>query len=219
MSTKPVAPEVLLPVCTLSYPNLFTPKVAPGSTTPKYSMAAVFPPEIVAALKEVKEECGKLLLAKYGTAWIDAVKAGQLHWPFKSITGLAVKPGYPEGGVLVNLNAQADSPPHLFSRYADPTTGKAQVITDPKVLYAGCQVKVLVRPYLFDVGTKKGVTLGLQAVQWWADGPRLDGRSNPIDKFAAEEAPAAGMPGAPGTVQNDDAMNAMLHGDSGAASL
>lgn len=198
MSTaKPIAPEMLLPVCTISFPNLFVPRLAPGSAKSKYSMTAVYGPADVPKLQAVKEECAKLLLAQFGPSWLDAVKAGQLFWPFKPITGLAVKPGYPEGGESIGINANDDSPPHLFDRYKDPLTGKAKVITDPKVFYAGAQVIVLVRPYLFGLqpgALKKGVTLGLQAVQFYADGPRLDGRSDPTEKFGAEDAPTADLP-------------------------
>ena len=212
MSTaKPVAPEMLLPPCTLSFPNLFVPKLAPGGKAPKFSMTGIWTPGDVPKFDAVKQECAKLLLAKYGAPWLEAVKAGQLFWPFKPIAGLLVKPGYPEGGVLINFNANEDSPPHLFDRYRDVNTGKARVITDPKVFYAGCQVIVLARPYLFDVTTKKGVTLGLQAVQFWTDGPRLDGQTNPIEKFAAEDAPAAEMPMA----QTEESLSALLGGTGG----
>jgi hypothetical protein len=115
---------------------------------------------------------------------------------------------------MLNTNSQEDQPPHLFDRYQDPATGKARVITDPKKFYAGCQVIVLARPYLFENPMKKGVTMGLQAVQWWGDGTRLDGRSNPIEKFAAEQEPAASIPSAAaGTAQTPDSLEAMLSGD------
>lgn len=213
MGSKPTAPEQMLPVATLSYPQLFVPKLAPGATKPKFSCVLVWQPDQKPLLDAAKQECAKLLLAQYGPGWMDAVKAGQLFWPWKPIAGLAVKPGYPEGGVMLNTNSQEDQPPHLYDRYQDPATGKARIITDPKKFYAGCSVIVLARPYLFENPMKKGVTMGLQAVQFHADGARLDGRSNPIERFAAEQEPAASIPSAAtGTAQTPDTLEEMLSG-------
>ncbi len=210
MSTNPVASEMMLPPGTLSFPNLFVPKKVDEKSDPKYSFVTIWPADALASLQPIKQECAKLLAAKYGPTWLEMVKAGQLKWPFKKIAGLLVKPGYPDGGEFVNFNAAADSQPHLFDRYKDPATGKAAIVTDPKKFYAGCQVVVLARPYLYDKGVNKGVSVGPQAVQWWADGPRLDGRSNPIEKFAAEEAPVAALPASGASAADADALESML---------
>lgn len=190
MSKNPQANDILLPVATASYPHLFTPRAVTPGATPRYSVVAIWMAEEAEALRAAKRVCGELLAAKYGAQWVAAVKAGQLHWPFKEITGLAVKPGYPEGGTTASASTSESYPPAVFDRYAGPD-GKPRQVTDPGIIYPGCKVRVLVRPYLFDSGAKKGVTLGLQAVQFAGDGDRLDGMTDRAGAFTAEVEPLA----------------------------
>jgi len=187
----------------LSYPYLLTPSRGPqGNQDPKFTAAFIFPPddfapEITGDFGTLKERVTPFHVAmitaaraKWGDKADAMIREGGLRLQLRKD---AVSKGYPEGSVF--FNARGDERPGLVARYPDPATNKPAAIPEGKIketFYPGCWVRVLVTAYPYD-NVSKGVSLGLNGIQWWADGKRLDNRIAAQDAFTADlsESPAS----------------------------
>jgi hypothetical protein len=49
-------------------------------------------------------------------------------------------------------------------------------IIDPRIIYAGCQIRLAGSMFPYEVDGNKGVTFWFDVVQFCADGTRIDGR-------------------------------------------
>lgn len=197
--------KIKTPVGILSYPHLFTPQASkePGKKA-KYSATIIlFPPgadlsrfDEYPALKEALKDADlKPMVAAAAAAakarWGDKaegmMRSGQLKSPFRKegdVHGTVMKEkGYPEGCVFLNL--RSDNRPQIVSRFPG-ADGKAQIITDETLIYPGCLVRLSGRAFGYDNSGNKGIAFGLNNVQKWADGPRLDGRAAGQDEFDAD---------------------------------
>lgn len=124
-----------------------------------------------------------------------AVENGLIMWPFHSTDDPRLNTRG-DGTQKVDstrfaysLNArryEEQGRPQLLDRYPDvppklSATGKVKpreiVAPETNRLYAGSIAKVDVSFYWTTKGAKPGIAVGLNAVQHWADGPRLDGRA------------------------------------------
>jgi hypothetical protein len=201
-------PSIVTPVATVSFPWFDKPQPSdkPGGVA-KYSAAFVFAPgENLAALEKAALDVAVAQLGPQITVKVpvtpatptgerviptaEAFAKGLFHTPFRRDGELK---GYPEGSVFIN--ARSNNKPGFVYNYADPATGKpakvpAELIAS--VFYPGAKVRAAINPYWFDNSGKKGVTFGLNNVQFIADGERLDNRKKAEDEFTAElaESPA-----------------------------
>lgn len=180
------------PVAMLSYPHLFVASAGPDGGKAKFSATFVFAPG--ADLKEGKAAAQAAGIAKFGDKFVEGVRAGKFHWPFR--TDVEDK-GYPAGSTFVG--ARSDNMPGIVSRFKG-ADGKATKITEemqkpgePGDMYPGCQVRGSLTAFAFDRNGKKGVSFALNNVQKLGEGERLDNRRAAQDEFEADlsEEPAS----------------------------
>ena len=185
-------PNMLSPEATLSYPNLFTPRLRKGAKPadkPKYGSALLFT-EAATKTPEYKAMKDAVIAAakeRWGEAHATMLKEGVIDLPFKKDIG---SQGYPDSFfVYINAESSHENPPAVVSRRKGPD-GKPLAITDKREIYAGAVVRVSLGVYAYGgKGTdyKPGIRFGLRNVQKIGDGPRLDGRSNASDEFIADQ--------------------------------
>jgi len=206
------ARRVTTPAAILSYPHLFTPqdpfrnKQGEAQGEAKYGAVLVF--DESADLTELKAAAQLAGEEKFGAAaFKKLVKSGKARTPFREDDDK----GYPENSVFIN--AKSTSQPGVVGRYADPETGKAQVLTNPDDLYPGSVVKASVTAYGYDVNGNKGVAFALNNVQKWDDGERLDSRIAAEDEFTAEapsEANLGDMEDTPSAEDQDEGLGSYM---------
>jgi len=204
-----MADAIITPEAIISYPNLYEPKTARGAAKAKYSCALIFTKD--ANLKEMKLAIIATAKEKYGEKAVDMIRDGSLWTPFRKDVE---SKGYDVVGGVEFLNVRTERKPGVVSEVPDPKNeGKPTPIEDPDVVYAGCIVRASVRPYCFDVEGKKGVTFGLNNVQYIRDGEHLDGRSSAQEEFDADAAKVADLSDltdgaeAPACEEKDDESN------------
>jgi hypothetical protein len=70
---------------------------------------------------------------------------------------------------------------------------REEVLSDDGTFYSGCYVVVHVNAYAYDGDFGKGISCGLQGVQFYRDGEAFSGgRISSVDEFDDVETPAAG---------------------------
>jgi hypothetical protein len=183
-----VSYRVITPLVVLSYPHLaVAQKSNQAGKADKFSATGI----VTAETLQIAEEKAKFDAIKEGL-----IAAGREKWGAKFDTlvkGDGFKKGirsdsesknYPAGSVF--LTARSVNQPGLVYSYADPTTKKpAKIAQDDikKVLYAGAIVRLLVTIFPFEQEGNKGLSFGLEGVQFVKDGPRIDGRVAAEDAF------------------------------------
>lgn len=150
-----------------------------GKIGGKFDGTALFPP--AADLTVLGQAAKELALTKwpdYGKTDAAGNNIGpNLHSPFNQQSAKASQPGYTPGGVCITAVADQRSPYAVDARGAP--------ITDNNLLYSGAWYFFIIRPFIFDVGMKKGVSFGLQGVMKIADDAKLGGGgSDPKADFA-----------------------------------
>jgi hypothetical protein len=190
MSTKLITPEAML-----SYPHLGQPQPARGNQKPKYSATLIFPKGtnlaamLAAAIEAATEKFGATM--KVGGKSIsiaDALAGNVLRTPFR--TDVLAK-GYPEGSTFINI--RSDNKPGVVYNYAAPGSQKPAVVADAdikKVFYPGAIVRASVSAFGYEAEGNKGISFGLNNVQFLRDGERIDGRVSAEDEFTADLAAA-----------------------------
>jgi hypothetical protein len=167
------------PVVRVSYPSVFTPRSVNGGEA-KYSITLMFDkknPEHIKFLKEVLvPEATKALVDK----WPDETKrpripiAGHDKSPIKDgdkncdQQGVPLHEKNPEyaGHWIVRAGSKEQKPVVDRNR---------QELMDKGKIYGGCFCKVNLNAYAFSGELNKGVTFGLNGVQFWADGDSFGG--------------------------------------------
>jgi hypothetical protein len=173
--------RVITPLCRLSFPNLFQPRVGPSGGDPKYSCALVF--EEGADLTGLKRAILAAAAEKWGADKARAMfEAGKLRNPIR--TDWEERPGYPENSSYINCSSKQENPPGTVGPWEDPATGKPEILTDPKEFYPGVYVRADIRAFAYDVSGNKGVSFGLNNIQKVRDGDRFDSRVAAVDAFA-----------------------------------
>ena len=171
--------SIITPVATLSYPHLFEPHAVDKDDEPKYQAALVFPAGTdLTEMKRIAVACAK---EKWGDKAEGMIRNKKLRMPFRTD---GEEKGYPEGSVFMNVRSKQR--PGIVSRIPDPTTGRPMPIADPDEIYPGVQVKASLGVFAYDVSGNKGVSFGLNNVQKWADGERLDHVVKAADEFDAD---------------------------------
>jgi len=174
--------KLITPVAILSYPSLFEARSYNGGAA-KYSTALVFPKG--SDLKPLKEAIKEVAKERFGDKAASILKNNN---PLR--TDVEEK-GYPDGATF--FNAKSTRQPQIVSRYADPKTGKPVVIDEeaatepdgPNEMYPGVLVKAYISVYAYDTSGNRGVAFGLEGLQRWDEGERLDG-VRAVNVFEAE---------------------------------
>jgi len=198
---------LITPPAMLSYPALLTPRLGPNpkpGDLPTYGCTLVFPKD--ADLTELKNAATAALKERFGDKLQSLLKNGSLRIPFRPVGDKYDEDTY---GYFINVSAKTTKP-GLVDRYAGPD-GKPAPLTDVDKLYPGCMVKAAVSVYSYDNSGNKGVSFGLQHIQWWAEGTRLDNRKAAADAFAAEALPEASL-AAMGGSSKADSLSDLLGG-------
>jgi hypothetical protein len=172
----------------LSYPHLDVAQKSNQAGKPdKFSAAFVFTPELLAdaAEKAKFNELQQAVIAavndKYGDKGPAMLKSEGFK---KGLRRDAESKGYPEGSVF--LTARSTNQPGLVYTYPDPVTKKAANVKQEdikKVFYPGAIVRPLISIFMFDKEGNRGVSFGLEGIQFIKDGPRIDNRVNAEDAF------------------------------------
>ena len=164
----------------LSYVHLFEPYSSNPDQDPKYSTTILIP------------KGDKTTLAKIHAA-IDAAKED----------GKASKFG---GRIPTNLSitlhdgdeeADLERNPEYAGHYYMAMSSKARpgvvdqdlnAVVDPMQVYSGCYARVSINAFPYSAQGKKGISFGLNNVQFLDDGEPLGGRSRAEDDFADDAA-------------------------------
>lgn len=173
---------IITPPAIISYPKLFTAVLGknpkPGAQA-KFSSAFIFPAGTdYSMLTNAAFQCG---LDKYGQQFGALVQQRKVHWPFRA----GEEKDYPAGSVFIH--ASTTSRPGVVDQMR-------QVITDPELVYPGCWVRASVRPFTFEADGKRGVTWGLNNVQFLGHGTRLDNRKAAEEEFDDVQVDPSQMP-------------------------
>lgn len=151
----------------------------------------------------MKEEVAKILLKQLGANWPEEIKktkgdGGPMYrLPFrngagddckvpdpKAPGGFTWKPGLGPGTVYVR--AASEFKPGVID-------GQKKEIMNPQDVYGGAFYRAQIHAYWYDVKGNKGVTFGLDNVQFVRDGEPFGGRQKAEDAFDAIEAPAGAV--------------------------
>src|SRR5690349_8942686 len=141
---------------TLSYPQLFTPKLPPNARQgqkARYSAQFLIPTGL--NIRELEEVCLNLLVEKWGDKVQEMLSfppPNNLKWPFRRDNRKQDgSPKYDETKFKCYISAWSESPPGLVERYAGPD-GKPKKILQPSadLLYPGSVVNVSVNPFVYD---------------------------------------------------------------------
>ena len=182
---------ITTPPVRVSYTNaVFTPRAITPGADPKYSIVLLFD-------KSNKEQmaCLKALHAAAQAAhdekWPDKTKAPRI--PIighdKSCIKDADKNADGQGVPLAEKNPEYAG--HYIIRAGSKSRPvvvdqNRQELLDKEAVYGGCWCKVNINPYAYSGTENKGVTFGLNGVQFWKDGERFgSGRPRVEDMFEA----------------------------------
>jgi hypothetical protein len=136
-------------------------------TTPESNYQDIAKAELAAARDGFGEEAEKML------------ENGSLASTYRRGKADIQKCGSPHGYV----NARAEERPGCVLRDKTRVTDLAEV---KRLFYAGAIVNVSLHAFPYEwKGKKKGISFGLNNIQFVKDGPRLDGRKRAEDEFDA----------------------------------
>jgi hypothetical protein len=184
--------KLVTPVAILSFPTLYVPRAFNDQQEPKYSAMLAFTPD--ADMKEIKAAAIAVAKEKWGDRAKQILKNNN---PFRDHdaeveAGQTKDKGFPAGSVF--FNARSKNPPAVVARTSGPD-GRPVVIDEtlagaagPYEIYGGVMVKAYVSVYAYDTAGNKGIGFGLEGIQRWEDGERLDGRAAVASVFDFEEA-------------------------------
>ncbi len=178
----------------LSYPHLFQPSVAKGSTEARYGAALILPPSFN------WDQCQQAIQEAIAAEWPQGVDQSKLRTPYEQVT----EGPYAGSWQLKAYRKQDNGPPQVVMQDPNVKVGPHQA----GEFFAGAIVNAYVRAYGYPQG---GVSLYLNAVQLVnndANLPRLDNQKAATEVFQtvpggpAATAGVAGQPaGFPGGQQ------------------
>lgn len=165
----------------LSYAYIWEPHTSEESDSnePKYSTSFLFPKtdaETIAKIKAAINEAVKQGIQKY---W-GGKKPANLKLPIRDGDKEADEKGEDYKGNYF-FNASTKKAPEIVDQ-------KRRPIVDEDEVYSGCYARISVNFYPFNKNGNKGVAVGLNNIQKWADGEPLGtARSKAEDDFDALE--------------------------------
>jgi hypothetical protein len=162
--------KLVTPIFRVSFPKLFKAESFQGAP-PKYSVVMLFDPE-TADLVNMKKAAEAAAQDKWG-----AKRPGNLWSPFREgDKDRPDTPGY-TGMIYVTASTKEDvGRPAIVDQKKNP-------ITDASGMYAGCYAKAIVNAFAFDIPAKRGVSFGLNAIQFVRDGEAFGGFTGNTDAF------------------------------------
>jgi hypothetical protein len=169
---------------TLSFPNLLKPVVPDNGGTPKYSASLVA--DANETKQTIQEAIVEVAIAEWGDKAVTMLKAGEIVNPIRTD---AEKKGYPAGSWF--LNVRSERKPGVVQPYDLDGDGKPDPMTDEQIekkMYPGARVKGTIVAFTYVYMGKKGVSFGLNNLQWVGDGPRLDGGKPATEDFDVDPA-------------------------------
>jgi hypothetical protein len=186
------------PIGIVSYPMLIKPRAAlPGSSSgPKFDMNLIIDP---AEVGEIWETIVKVARLAFGDMADTMLQDGRLKNPLKNGNTQTRKraDGQPEQDPLYAgkwfITPRGEKQPLILG--ADGAT-----VISPEAIYSGCYARALVSVFAFPKPGKsvpnKGVSLGLEAIQFIRDGQRIGGGPLTAETAAAAfgAAPGAAAP-------------------------
>lgn len=146
----------------LSFPHLFEPQAMEGTDNKKFSVAVLIPKTDTKTIQAIKTKLAEVINAQNWTPEQKKKAAIPLH------DGDLEKPdleGYP--GHLY-FNANTNNKPAVLDTNRNP-------ISDATRVYPGVIARVSINLFAYDQKGKKGVGVGLRAVQIVRDGDRMGG--------------------------------------------
>ena len=157
-----------------SFLNIFerAKPIAPNPTG-KFTATALFPP--AADISVLKQAATEMALGK----WPNAGQVGgpSLHTPFRQQADKANIEGYTPGGVFV-VGVADQRQPYIVDERGAP-------IVDRNEAQSGYWYLMVLRPFVFDSGLKKGVSFGINGLMRIAKDKTFGGGgSNPAADFA-----------------------------------
>lgn len=196
MATAYKPQEIVVGPVRVAFPHLdelYAAPTKPGEKPqkPKFSMTALFSPEVQAseAYKALQAEVITVAKANAGETAVQMFKDGDLKHPLRKGNSKAEKYAGFAGNRFATL--KSDYRPGIVDR-------KAQPIPTEKVkdaVYGGSWVYVAIQPYWFDNMGNKGVALGLGNVQKVRDDEQFGGRQAATSQFKPLEEESTGGDG------------------------
>jgi hypothetical protein len=168
--------RAVTPVGVLVFPALFEARSFENGPE-RYSAVLVFDEEAqkTAEFQNLKRAAAVAARDKFGE------KPPKLRSPFRDGEDKEDVAGFGPGKVFISVTSK--NKPLVVDR--KKVDGKFPVITDEERLYNGCKVRASVNAFGYDRTGNRGVSFGLNNMQFVADGERLaiGGRSNPNSDF------------------------------------
>jgi hypothetical protein len=176
MADDKTVTRAVTPPGVLVFPNLFEARAFEGGPE-RYSAVLVFDKaaQETAEFQNLKRAAANAAREKFGD------KTSKLRNPFRDGEEKEDVAGFGPGKVFISVTSK--NKPVIVDR--KKVDGKFPVITDEERLYSGCVVRCSVNAFGYDRNGNKGVSFGLNNVQFVSDGDRLaiGGRSNPNADF------------------------------------
>lgn len=180
-------PPRTTPVVRISFPQVFTPKTFMAGQVARYSVTLMFKKsdkEHMTFLNQLHKDAAECLAEK----WPDEKTRPRIPMvgadksPIKDgdtavdNQGVPIREKYPEQEGHYIVRASTTSKPRVVDR-------NRVDIQDTNEIFGGCYVKANINAYTFDQPQNKGVTIGLNGIQKWADGESFGGGRPPVDEM------------------------------------
>lgn len=157
----------------LSYPHLFTPAAAEGSTEEKYSASLIIDKGDTKTLNAINQAIEAAKEEGKANKWGGKIP-GNLKLPLRDgDTDREDDEAYQD---KMFVNATSKRKPGVVDQ-------RKQKIEDETVIYAGCYVRASLNFFPFNANGNKGIAVGLNNIQKWADGEALAGGSSAEEDF------------------------------------
>lgn len=160
----------------LSYVHLFEPYSSDPDQDPKYSVTILIPKSDkttlakLAAAQEAAKEAGK------SSKWEGRVPPN-LSTTLHDGDEEADLEKSPEYGGCMYMAMSSKQRPGVVDE-------NLNAVLDPTQVYSGCYARVSINAFPYSAKGKKGISFGLNNVQFLADGEPLGGRTRAEDDFA-----------------------------------
>lgn len=176
--TAPPATKVVTGKVRLSYVHLFEPWSNNPEQTAKYSTVILVPKSDTTTIKKIRaaieaaKEVGK-------TTKFNGSVPKNLKTTFRDGDEEADHEKNPEYAGHYFMTVSSSQKPGVVDQNVDP-------ILDPTEVYSGCYARVSINAFPYSAQGSKGISFGLNHVQFLADGEPLGGvRTRPEDEFSA----------------------------------
>ena len=163
----------------LSYAHLFEPYTNDPEKEPRYSVTILIPKSDKATLDKINK----------------AIEAAKQDGKTKTWGGKIpsnLKLTLHDGDEEADLERNPEYAGHMFMAMSSKTRPgivdrDVQPILDPTQVYSGCYARVSINAFPYSNSGNKGVSFGLNNVQFLRDGDPLGGRTRAEDDFEAVE--------------------------------